>query len=235
MKLLVGCPIRAREWVLPLWVSHVEDACARVDIEPEYAFVIDTHDLAAEAVLRELCLRRGRVIHVLHVNEDGDRVDNRVWNESRYHHMVFLRNHLLAVVRHLEPDHFLSLDSDILIHELALPNLYETAQSFDAVGGKLYMTSMGTIAPSYANLINSAGLMRPDFDGIMAVDAIMAMKLMSPAAYAVDYRFHFMGEDIGWSLAVRAKGLRLGWDGRICSKHVMDPAELIPVDVRCGY
>lgn len=220
---------------MPTWVDAVETACDHAEIEPEFVFVIDTHDLGPEVMLRHLVSSYGHVVHVLHVNEDGDRSDTRVWNESRYHHMVFLRNHLLAVVRHMEPEYFLSLDSDILVHQQVLVHLLETIKSFDAVGGKLYMTQMGTIAPSYANLVNAAGLSRPDFDGVMAVDVIMAMKLMTPAAYAVDYRYHFQGEDIGWSLAVRKLGMKLGWDGRICSKHVMAPGDLLPVDPRCGY
>jgi hypothetical protein len=63
----------------------------------------------------------------------------------------------------------------------------------------------------------------------------LAIKLMSPRAYNIDYRFHHQGEDIGWSVAATEKGLKLGWDGRICSKHVMAADQLQLVDPRCGY
>jgi hypothetical protein len=69
----------------------------------------------------------------------------------------------------------------------------------------------------------------------MPVDVIMAMKLMKPSAYWVDYRDHEQGEDVGWSIACQEQHLRLGWDGRVCSKHVMKPEQLDPIDARCGY
>lgn len=233
--LVVGCPIRAREWILPSWFAHVEKACTHVDLIPEYLFVIDTHDVEAEVILRGLAAAKGRLVRVVRVDEGGDRMDRRVWNEERYHHMVFLRNRMLQTVREISPDYFLSLDSDILIAESVLSNLVDSAENFDAVGGKLYMTEGGTGYPSYANLVNSAGLSRVDFDGVTSVDVIMAMKLMNPSAYSTDYRFHFQGEDIGWSLACTEKKLKLGWDGRVCSKHVMQRDQLEPVDKRCGY
>lgn len=233
--LLVGCPIRGREWLLPTWFAHIEAACAEVEIQPEYVFVISVRDHGAERMLRLLCADANRVIHVVLVDEDGDRTDQRVWNETRYHHMVFLRNHLLQAVRKVAPDLFLSLDSDILVAKGALPNLLDSVPEFHAVGGKLYMETGGLASPSYAHLVNTQGLSRPDFDGLMRVDVIMAMKLMGPAAYNVDYRYHFQGEDIGWSMACTEKGLKLGWDGRICSKHVMNSDMFTTVDWRCGY
>jgi hypothetical protein len=71
--------------------------------------------------------------------------------------------------------------------------------------------------------------------GVIPADIIMAVKIMAPAAYDVDYQYHFHGEDIGWSAACRAKGLKLGWDNRHINKHVLVPGMLATVDRRLGW
>jgi hypothetical protein len=72
-------------------------------------------------------------------------------------------------------------------------------------------------------------------DGCFPVGVIMAIKLMTPPAYNVDYEWNHQGEDIGWSLAALARGLKLGWDSRTTTKHVFYPHLLDEVDPRCGY
>lgn len=216
------------------WFAYAEGAAAEAHLVPSYCVVVDHHD-RSEQLVQDLCAAAGRQLHVCHIDEDGGRVDRRDWCEARYHHMVWLRNVLLAEVRRLEPRWFLSLDSDILLAPGVLANLLETAETYDAVGGKCYMTPDGTMCPSYADTINLYGMRRDDTDQVIPVDTIMAIKLMGPAAYAVDYQFHFHGEDLGWSAAVKAKGLSLGWDGRVASKHVMSPEVLDKLDPRCGY
>lgn len=233
-ELLIGCPIRSREWILQSWFAHAEQAAAYAGLVPTYLFVIDHRD-RSEQMIQDLCAAAGRELRICHVDEDGGRVDVRDWCEARYHHMVWVRNVLLAEVRRLEPTWFLSLDSDILLAEPVLRNLIESADSYDAVGGKCYMTTDGTHCPSCAITVNVYGMLRENTDRVTPVDVIMAIKLMSPDAYAVDYQYHFHGEDLGWSAAVKAKGLKLGWDGRVTSKHVMAPELLDVVDDRCGY
>jgi hypothetical protein len=53
-----------------------------------------------------------------------------------------------------------------------------------------------------------------------------ALKLLSPIAYAVDYELHPQGEDIGWSRACQLAGVKLGWDNRHVSSHIMSPVVL---------
>ena len=167
------------------------------------------------------------------IREEACFDDVRDWNNDRYERMTFLRNQLLGTVREYNPDYFLSLDSDIFIAEDSLVTLFESIENFDAVGGKCYM-SPGTRAPSYAMMPHTT-LLRPDSSEVMEVEIIMAMKLMKPSAYKVDYVTHYHGEDIGWSLECKVAGLRLGWDGRITNKHCMDKSDVLVVDPRCGY
>lgn len=229
---LIGCPVFQRSWSLPAWFDHVEKACIEANVAPFFVFVGDAgRDPDTWAVIAE---RAGRV-EAVHVAEDTRTADVRDWALTpRFHRMVELRNALLAEVRAIGPEWFLSLDSDILLHPQSLVNLLESVERFDAVGGRAYM-SAGTHDPSYGSLVYGGGLYRPDFTGVAAVDVIMAVKLMMPPAYRVDYEWHHLGEDLGWSIACRRAGLTLGYDGRVANKHLMEREALNRVDPRVGF
>lgn len=201
-----------------------------------FLFVVDpTDDEDTTEILKATSGYPSAVIPV----KEPERDDERVWNPSRYQHMVFLRNRLLEFTRSAGPRWFLSLDSDVLIHEAAIYNLMETMEKekWDAVGGRTYMTRLGrdTRWPSCGVFTSQGQMRRPDSGGVNPVDVIMAIKLMSPMAYNVDYQYHKLGEDIGWSLAVKEAGGKIGWDGRVVSKHVMSPEHLAVVDPRVGF
>jgi hypothetical protein len=149
--------------------------------------------------------------------------------------MVELRNRLLQIVRLLDPPLFLSLDSDILLHPDALRNMIESTDRFDVVGGKAFMTSTGSACPSWGFPTTGGGIHRSDAYGVFAVDIVMAIKLLTPKAYEVEYEFHGHGEDVGFSRNCRAAGLALGADARVCNKHVMTPEWLERIDERCGF
>ena len=149
--------------------------------------------------------------------------------------MVRLRNILLESVRTLEPDIFLSLDSDILLHPNTIMNLIESLDNYDAVGGRCYMYPMGTREPSYGALDRREFIRGEDFGGICQAGVLMGIKMMSPKAYNVDYRFSHFGEDIGWSHACRDLDLTLGWDGRTINKHLLNPEMLNIIDERVGF
>lgn len=223
--LVVGCPSYRREWILPQWHECVCEAIQMAGI-PEgrvkWVFVGPVFDPSWEVLFQRI--EPSRLV-LKFTQEDLDRPDERNWDASRIQHMVGLRNQLLKYVRALEPTYFLSLDSDILIDERALRSALSAIADFDAVGMKCYLGA-GLASPSYANLVNDWGMSRPDSDQLFAVDVIMGAKLMTPAAYEVDYRFHAQGEDVGWGIACREKGIRLAWDGRHTSWHVRSPKEL---------
>lgn len=234
MNVLVGAPAWKREWIIPEWVAHVERAAAVAGVDVEYLLVLDLRETATELLMRKLC--KERYFSITWVEEGESVSDGRQWDENRYRHMVNLRNELLSKVRRLQPDLFLSLDTDILIHEQALQSALDGLERFDAVGLKCYLSESGCWAPNYAaTVLDGLSLLRPDSQDLVPAEVVMAAKLMTPSAYAVDYEFHAQGEDTGWSVACRRSGLRLGWDGRVCSKHVMSRQALHQIDKRCGY
>lgn len=244
MRIIVGCPVQRREWILPSWFGHVEQAFAVAGITPEYIFAMDPRDPSRQ-VIKDNCRSRNRLLHFVDLDEDQKVDRSHRWDkEDILWHMVAIRNELLREVRRLEPHAFLSLDSDILVTPQTVKNLWTTAwedeRLFDAVGGKCYL-GPGVDTISWALYSEEQGMRRQEADGIFQVDVIMAIKFMSPAAFNVDYKFHHRGEDIGWSMACREAGLTLGWDGRETCKHVMrevnDQGEsmITKVDPRCGF
>jgi hypothetical protein len=237
--MLIGCPITSEriEHYLPGWLHHVHRAAEYADVDYELIFLsppgAEIGDLGVPA-------------WNLHLSDDQDPVvtdrNGAYWdygrNSKRIPHMVEIRNHLLAEVRQIGPDFFLSLDSDIFLAPETISNLLETYRTHQpscwAVGAKLYMQPTGRTSPS-VGIQRKDHLMRPDSDGQMIADVIMGAKLMDPRAYGVDYEFAPQGEDIGWGRAVQKAGGQLMWDGRVCSKHVMSLKWLDRVDPRCGY
>lgn len=230
--MLVGCPIYKRDYFLPAYYSHILIAARQAGIEDlAFVFVVDRTDEATITCIEQTIKLPTKIVKV----DQSHAASGHQWNKDRFDEMVMLRNTLLNTVRGIDPDLFLSLDSDILIHPKAIKNMAESLDKFFAVGGKCYMTERGTAYPSYAMLGQSDNLIRPDTNGVIKVDCIMAMKLMTQQAYWIDYKYHDKGEDIGWSKSCKDAGFALAWDGRVTSKHVMSIELLNAVDERCGY
>lgn len=219
----------------------MEAAVAVAGVATTLVFVVDPAD---ETV--PIFLAHPRDVITLFVREPDPYVE-RQWNsEARLRHMVVLRNRLLDCARGLQPDAFVSVDSDVLLHPSALAELLEGIGRFDAVGGGTFMDApprfpsrfpVGHHYPSCGWVTGHGGLIRRPIEhqGVIPVGVIMAVKAMAPAAYAVDYEYNPHGEDVGWSVACARAGVCLGWDNRHPSKHVMRSEALDVVDERCGF
>lgn len=238
MNLLVGCPVLHREWILDRWFDYVLHAALKAGFDEENLSFVFVGDPVKDPETWEIIRRRDPLASEVWVPDPRPR-DKREWKDSRYRRMVFLRNSLLQQVRLEAPDLFLSLDSDVLLHKDALTRMIELSTAagglYDAVGSRCYLHARGTKCPSWANLSKLGQLQRSDTEGTHRVDCIFAIKLMTPAAYAVDYRNDTQGEDTGWAKNVKAAGLKLGYTGEVASKHVMDPKFLDVVDERIGW
>lgn len=230
-SLLIGCPVRKREWILPAWFNCIQAACAEAGVDDyEYVFVVGVDDAKT---IHAIGANADRPFHLVEI-EETVRDDKREWNVGRYSHMTFLRNMLLSKVRELSPQLFWSVDSDILVNVRSLKRSLEQLEDFDAIGSKTYLTPTGTWAPNFANFNRHGGVWREDNEHCLPVDVLMAIKLMTPAAYNINYELDHRGEDIGWSRACKAKGLRFRWDGSTVSKHVMEKVDT-DKSVRTGW
>ena len=233
MRLLIGGPVLRREWIIGSWFYHVFQSVKRLEETPEIAFVfIGGEGDPTFDTVQDICQDGALKAYVDYVDEPREE-DIRSWEDPRLHRMVYLRNRLLESVRRLAPDFFLSLDSDVLLHPDCLRNLIESSQGFDVVGGRCYMTRW-TDAPS--NMV--FGKMVPtrhDVDYVVPVDVVMACKLMQPQAYQIDYKYDFRGEDLGIARNWKEAGLKVGYDGRVGNKHILDRENLNKFDERVGW
>lgn len=236
IDILIGCPIQKREWIISEWFWHCVAACKMADVKPAFLFVMDVSEEPLFTMVKNLAEINGFDLYVVPVDE-VERDDKRDWSHVRFERMVELRNILLGAVRSIEPPVFLSLDSDILLHSDTIVDLLGTLEATEAsaVGGKTYLSHTGRMHPTYGMIGYQNNLQRQDSDGTFKVDVLMAIKLMGPAAYNVDYAFDSHGEDIGWSKNCKAAGLKLWWNGTHCSKHVMRPQDLDKIDIRAGF
>lgn len=222
-RLLVGCPVRDRAWILPAWFEHLDAAAVAADVALEFVFTGPKDDVDTWMAVMEGAAGSDVWVHFTDEPAGPPDNDGHAWDADSKLHMVGIRNQLLGAVRRLQPAMFLSIDSDVLIAHLALVSMIETLRrGYAAVGGGCYMSN-GIGASSFYTVDGS----RPDSPGMVRTDVgvIMALKLLTPDAYWVDYEYHHLGEDIGWSEAVRRHGGFLAWDNRYTSRHVMQRGE----------
>lgn len=232
MKLLVGCPTRNRTWILEKWRDHVE-AATPGNWDLQYVFVVGTDDRDTIEMLSSW--KRANLIYI----DEPDPGAKRTWNSTRYDHMVFLRNTMMDYVRDTNPDLFLSLDSDILLGQNAIREMHETIEKyeFDAVGGLTWLDPVDPKCTNVANWTSSQmkGFKRVVSRGHHKVDIIMAIKLMTPSVYNVEYAYHILGEDLGWNRNMFLSQKHIGMDGRTANKHIMKPEYLDRKDKRVGW
>lgn len=261
MTLLIGCPVAHRGWIIRHWAEHALAAARHAGFEPRFVLAAHPDDPTPAHLAPHLAAP----LDVVPVDlERGE--DRRDWYRGgRFEQMAVIRNALLEHVRSVNPDLFLSLDSDVLLHRGALVAMVELLEQWDASGSACFLSKAPPVRvdgqigkgswrmPNAGKLSRNHSLMRKwEHGGInRRVDVLMAIKLMSPAAYNVDYSGHFQGEDVGWALNAKAAGLQFGWTSKVISKHVMeshcgrhlnhDPAcpacsePITRIDPRCGY
>lgn len=234
MKLLIGCPVRRRDWILPLWFEHVYAALPQ-DVEYNFCFITDPDDHKTV----DICFHHSNPGSTIQFISEPHREDVRSWTKDRKAHMVWLRNILLDRVRKIKPDFFLSLDSDILLNPEAISAMLELQSETNAiaVGGKTYM-SWGDTYHVSAGMWKDHRMSawRRVSSGTHPVDIIMAIKLMTPEAYNINYEYHKHGEDLGWCKALQQQTKHKPWFcGSVTNKHVMKPEFLNVVDKRVGF
>jgi len=237
-RILIGCPIRSREWAVEAYFKYAVPAAQRATDNFEFTFVVPEGDTATIEEIEKATLHHEVKTSLVYTNEPS-REDKRTWNTDRYQELVTVRNRFLTQARELEPDYLLSLDSDIQIHPEQIKGMIESISEngWDAIGGKTFLSMTGKQHPTYGQIKkgHTGAFRRSDSEGVFKVDIIMAIKMMTSAAYNIDYVANRYGEDIGWSIAAREQGLTLGWDGRFTSKHVMKPKDVDVFDLRCGW
>jgi len=238
MKLIIGCPIYKRDWILPHWIRCILKQS--LDIS-NIGFIFETapNDIATTKALHAWKKIDPRIpLFIINERQDINHYEHknngRQWTLSKYHNMISLRNSILQTVRKHQPDYYLSLDSDILLEnpntiELLIAHIKAGA---DAVSPLMYMTPIGKQFPSVMNWKDKVGetAYRENsypLGSFFQSDIIMAAKMMSKDVYNnVDYAFHQQGEDLGWSANATKNGFSLFSASYIYAPHIMSPVHL---------
>jgi len=214
LKIIVGCPISDRAWILPRYLECVHAQVVDADIE--LLFHCGKSSDNTEEIIKNSNAKK------LLSNDIGIGSNKRTWNMNRYKLMAGLRNRLLEEICRLDPDYYFSLDSDILIPEDCVARLL--AREKDAISPLMSMIPNG-MCPNVMTFRENSAYRKKSymFDGKpMKADVIMAAVLMNRRFYRkVRYREHKLGEDVGWSFDARDKGFELWLDPSIKVRHVM--------------
>ncbi len=233
MKLLIGCPIYKRDWILHHWIRCIhEQSLAMSDIG--FVFECSSDDEKTINILNVWKKIDKSIPHFeIKIREDIPHFEHeengRQWTLSKYENMVSLRNSLLSSVREIEPDFYFSLDSDILIQN---PNTLElliahVKSGADAVSPLMFMTPVGDMYPSVMTWADNGTdkarrLLKYPIGTYFKADVIMAAKMMSKNIYqSIDYRVHEQGEDVGWAHNAKLGGFKLFSASYIYSPHIM--------------
>ncbi len=233
MKLIIGCPIYKRDWIIHHWIKCLLKQS--IDLS-EVGFVFETSpdDLSTVHSL-STWKNMDKRIPLFLINERTDiphfshDENTRQWTISKYHNMVSLRNSILKTVRECQPDYYLSLDSDILLEnpntiELLIAHINSGA---DAVSPLMFMTPVGTNFPSvmtWKDGSHDKAYRHQSYPigTYFKSDIIMAAKMMSKDVYNnVDYEVHSQGEDLGWCRNAHKKGFNLYSASYIYAPHIM--------------
>lgn len=233
MKLIIGCPIYDRDWILPYWFSCIQNQSVSLK-DIGFIFIASEDDNSTINILNTWRNHHPEVplfeiIYPDNVKHYTHKEGTRQWTLSKYENMIKLRNCLLNEVRKYQPDYFFSLDSDILLTnpatiELLIAHINDGA---DAVSPLMFMTPVGINYPSVMSwLENNSGRAYRKNDYPLGTyfqsDIIMAAKMMSKEVYNnINYKMHEQGEDLGWSSNCAEKGYKLYSASYIYAIHVM--------------
>jgi hypothetical protein len=243
MRLVVGCPVYERAWILRDWFSAVADAVAytkqvRDDITLEFAFAYTPSEDDTLDVIHEQAELLGAPVSVVTVTE-GTHSKERNWGDHRrLWTLTDLRNVLLNRVAELAPDLYFSLDSDLLIASNVILGLVEDMYGrYDAVAPLTFLARSQSITNAFYYDRHVRRRVKV-LNALQPADIICAAKML-PEHMVQDeqmrYVFHTAGEDIGFGDRGRELGYTFGIDTALKVKHIMEPEDMDKVDSRVGF
>lgn len=236
-KILIGCPIFDRAWLLPEWIKRIEAQDYPKD-HIGFVFELGPDDDATHDILWQWQIDRPEykifdaqiymgVPHSTH--PEGC----RTWNYEKFYNMVELRNNLLERATSLADqfDYYFSLDSDIFLEDpQTLNKLVALAEdkSRSVLSPLMYMSGYETLHPSAMTWSNGPGslaerhLEQYPRGEIFKADVVMAAVFMQKEVFTnVRYRFHVQGEDLGFAWALEEEGFDSYAAWSIYCPHIM--------------
>lgn len=233
MKILIGCPIYKRDWILDKWFEAIEGQTIPLS---DIGFIFelgtnddDTHDKLWRWHMNhpEVTVFDGAIREDEQHNHHSD--SGRQWKQSDYYRMVNFRNSLLDRAIAYEPDRYFSLDSDIILENpKTLEILYDYTSELDVVSPLMFMYPKGCDFPSVMTWESKPGGRAYRDRGnykwgeLFQADVVMAAVMMRPEVYKTTrYQWHRQGEDLGFAWNMAENGFTSYCASDIYCPHIM--------------
>lgn len=223
-KVLIGCPVRNRAWILPRYLQSLRnlDYDSR-DIE--YCFIVnDSTDNTLE-ILKAFRDDVSNQVRIINCNLQGSNGHQR--GQYSFFHLAILRNILLDEFLRSDCEYLLSVDSDILLPPNTIKALQEP--QCDIISA-LVCNGHEIGDEGIYNILNRNPYGRYEHirnfpsDQIFEVDCTGAAYLIKRKViekYRVRYSASRGSEDIGFCEDAKAKGIKIYCNPQVVAEHVM--------------
>ncbi len=223
-KVMIGCPVRNRAWVLPLYLQALQ-TLEYPETKIEFCFILNDCTDQTPLILERFAREHAGRVNLLTINFGLNKGYRRgMYDFSR---LAALRNHLLNAFLQSNCERLFSLDSDILAPPETLARLIQddcdivsapVCNGHEMGDKSLYNILIRDIR---GELVHWRDFPR---DRVFPVDCTGAAYLIKRAVvekYGVRYSSHQGAEDIGFCEAARQQGFGIYCDGRLECTHLM--------------
>lgn len=223
MQVMIGCPVRNRAWILPLYLQHLT-ALSYPSDQVEYCFVINDSQDETELILQEFA----RLFPVRLLYDNSSRPGGWQRGFYQFSRLAQLRNRLLDAFLQSDCHYLFSVDSDILVPPHALQQLLQAGK--DMVSA-LVCNGAEIGDDQFYNIFNWENdrlLPIRNFprNQVFPVDCTGAACLIKRRVIEAGVRYNssWGPEDIGFCREVKKHGFAIFCHGSIECVHVMKPA-----------
>jgi hypothetical protein len=224
-RVLIGCPVRNRAWILPAYLKALE-ALDHPEDQLQFAFILNDCTDASAEILRGFAQQHDVRLRELNCGDDQ-------WQRGYYSYtkLARLRNRLLEELLATDAHYLFSVDSDVLVPPHALRRLIQHHKPIVAArvpnDGHLRRRKQGQCnflrdSPEHGRAVHVT-----DFppDALIPVDITGAAVLINREVIEAGCRYHAgaTGEDEGFCRHAKQLGYSIWVDTGIICRHCMVP------------
>ncbi len=222
-RVMIGCPVRNRAWILPEYLRSLEGIYYPRD-KIQYCFIINDCQDETQDILEKFARNHPKAVRLL-IDDAKTRGYKR--GEYSFQRLACLRNLLLHEFMHSDCDYLFSVDSDVLLPPKALIQLINSncdiisclvCNGHEIADRSLYNVLHKNERGHYCHMRSIPR------DRIFKVDCTGAAYLIKRkviSEHGIRYSNLYGAEDIGFCEDAASHGLDIYCDGRMECTHVM--------------
>ncbi len=223
-KVLIGCPVRNRGWILPYYLEGLK-GLDYPDEDIIYCFIVNNSTDDTLEILQHFQSRTSSLVKI--INCDLLTSSNHRRGYYNFFHLAILRNILLEEFLKSGAAYLLSVDSDIVLPPYALQSLIDA--DLDIISALVCNGHEIGDLKRY-NILNRKSNGRYEYvtefptDRIFEVDCTGAAYLIKReviAKHQVRYSANKGAEDIGFCETAQAKGIKIWCNPAVKGHHEM--------------